>query len=364
MPRRGDNIYRRKDNRWEGRYPCGYTAKGKTRYHSVYGKTYAEVKEKMLQMQRKRQHASGNVRMTVKALFDEWLLSISSRAKESTIANYKMKIRKHLLPDFGGMKYEMLNAREVQLFVQRKLQSGLSPRYVADIIVVFKSMTKYVSREYDCYNPLINVSLPKASQKAAVRILEPDEQRRLIEYLNKNRNRTSLGVLMSLYTGLRIGELCSLRWSDVNIQKRTLAVSHTIQRISGGDENHATRLVVTEPKSASSVRTIPLPDCLLDMLKQFESGKDTFVLSGNDKPVEPRTMQYRFTAILKKTGLPSVHFHSLRHLFATNCIRLGFDVKSLSEILGHSSVEITLNRYVHSSFEQKRTCMERLSIAV
>lgn len=364
MPRRGDNIYKRKDNRWEGRYPCGYTAEGKTRYHSVYGKTYAEVREKMLQIQQKRRNTSQNIRMTVKALFDEWLLSISSRTKESTIANYKMKIRKHLLPDFGGMKYEMLNAREVQLFVQRKLQSGLSPRYVADILVVFKSMTKYVSREYDGCNPLINVALPKASPKAAVRILESDEQRRLTEYLNKNRSRTSLGVLMSLYTGLRIGELCSLRWNDVNIQKRTLTVRHTIQRISSAGENRATRLVITEPKSASSMRIIPLPDCILDILKQFESAKDTFVLSGIEDPVEPRTMQYRFTAILKKTGLPSVHFHSLRHLFATNCIRLGFDVKSLSEILGHSSVEITLNRYVHSSFEQKRTCMERLSIAV
>lgn len=363
MPRRGDNIYKRKDNRWEGRYPCGYTEEGKKKYRSVYGKTYTEVREKMTQMQKESHRSLPHTGLRVKDYFDEWLLSISGRIKESTLANYKMKIRKHLLPDFGGMKYEMLNTKEVQMFVQKRLQSGFSPKYVADILVVFKSMTKYVSREYGYDNPLINVTLPKTMKKSDVRILEPQEQQKLTNYLYQNRNRTDLGIMLSLYTGLRIGELCSLRWSDIDLKKRTLTVRHTLQRISCPDNGSATRLIITEPKSASSARMIPLPQCLLSFLQQFLSDKEDFVLSGTQNPIEPRTMQYRFAALLKKLGLPSVHFHSLRHLFATNCIQTGFDIKSLSEILGHSSVEITLNRYVHSSFEQKRNCMEKFSVA-
>lgn len=364
MSRRGDNIYKRKDNRWEGRYPCGYHADGKTKYRSVYGRSYTEVKEKLLQIQKQRMQTIKHTNLTVKALFEEWLLKISSHTKESTLANYQMKITKHLLPSFGGMRYDLLNAQMVHEFTKKKLKSGLSAKYVADILIVFKSMTKYVNREHGYHNPLVNVSLPKSSKKTDVRILDPKEQRQLTGYLDSNKNRTSLGVFLSVYTGIRIGELCALRWGDIDLNKRILTVRRTIQRISDREKENSTKLIIAAPKSLSSVRSIPIPECLLDRLKQFQSSQEDFVLSGNTKPVEPRTMQYRFASILKKANLPSVHFHSLRHLFATNCIKLGFDVKSLSEILGHSSVEITLNRYVHSSFEQKRICMERLSNAV
>lgn len=363
MPRRGDNIYKRKDNRWEGRYPVGYNADGKTKYRSVYGKTYTEVKEKLMQIQKKCTTEIKHTNLTVKVLFDEWILKISSHTKESTLANYRMKINKHLLPYFGGMRYDLLTASLVYDFIQKKLKAGLSPKYVADILIVFKSMTRYVSREHGYHNPLVNVALPKGGEKSAVKILESDEQHRLTTYLTRNMDKTSLGIFISLYTGLRIGELCGLKWGDIDLKKRILIVRRTVQRIGNSDEN-GTKLVITAPKSATSARSIPIPNCLINMLEKYQSGKDSFVLSGTSKPVEPRTMQYRFASILKKVNLPSVHFHSLRHLFATNCIKIGFDVKSLSEILGHSSVEITLNRYVHSSFEQKRICMEKLSMVV
>ena len=119
-------------------------------------------------------------------------------------------------------------------------------------------------------------------------------------------------------------------------------------------------MVITEPKSISSVREIPIPDCIFSLLRKFCSNGNFYILSGTEKPVEPRTMQYRFQSFLKKANLPSIHFHALRHMFATNCVELGFDVKSLSEILGHSGVEITLNRYVHSSLERKKAFMKKL----
>ena len=161
-------------------------------------------------------------------------------------------------------------------------------------------------------------------------------------------------------SGIRIGELCALQWKDIDLEKRILTVRKTIQRIQCRDNFKKTKLIITEPKSESSKRHIPIPEFMIEFLKKFQDKTEQYILSDNYKPIEPRTMQYRFAKILKNVNLPSVHFHALRHMFASNCIKLGFDVKALSEILGHSSVEITLNRYVHSSFEQKIEYMNRL----
>ena len=140
------------------------------------------------------------------------------------------------------------------------------------------------------------------------------------------------------------------------------SVRKTMQRIQCKNGTSKTKLIITDPKSEASRRRIPIPDCMMGFLSEFKASSDNYVLSGLLKPVEPRTMQYRFRSILKNVNLPSVHFHALRHCFASRCISLGFDVKALSELLGHSSVEITLNRYVHSSFEQKRDYMNRIEM--
>ena len=182
-------------------------------------------------------------------------------------------------------------------------------------------------------------------------------------YLNEEFDRNALGIALSLHTGIRIGELCALQWKDIDLTNRTITVRKTVQRIKCYGGKNKTKLVITEPKSASSARIIPIPDCLIVVLEKFKDNADKYVLSGKYSPVEPRTVQYRFASVLKKANLPSVHYHSLRHAFATNCISLGFDVKTLSEILGHSSVEITLNRYVHSSLDRKRACMDMVKWA-
>ena len=154
-----------------------------------------------------------------------------------------------------------------------------------------------------------------------------------------------------------------MQWKDVDLEKRILTVRKTMQRIQFPTEISKTKLIITDPKSESSRRRIPIPDCMVGFLHKFKEESGNYVLTGSKKPIEPRTMQYRFASILKNAKLPSVHFHALRHIFASSCIRLGFDVKALSELLGHSSVEITLNRYVHSSFEQKKEYMKRIKLA-
>ncbi len=301
--------------------------------------------------------------MTFYYLFSEWFRAISARTKESTIANYRMKAEKHLLPAFGELDCSEMTAPLVQEFISEKLENGLSARYVSDIMVLLKSVLRYAARTYQITNRIAYIVMPK-KKTAEIRVLTGEEQKKLEKHLILHQDRTSLGIALTLYTGIRIGELCALKWNDIDFENRVLSVRHTLQRINKSHESGKTQLVITEPKSTASQRMIPIPEFLIVMLKKFREPENTFILSGTEKPLEPRTMQYRFAAILKKEGLPPVHFHSLRHLFASNCIALGFDIKALSEMLGHSSVEITLNRYVHSSLEQKRKYMERFSSIV
>lgn len=358
MPRKGENIYKRKDGRWEGRCKSGENATGKPKYRSVYGKTYQEVKLKLIKLrsQPKNIVKSGNI--TVGELFSEWLSAIKLRVKPSTFANYQMKIDKHILPVFSHLHYEILDNQAVQKFISDKINDGLSAKYVSDIIIVFKSMAKYVSRVHGFRNALSDVILPKIAKKEMV-ILSEKQQKKLCGYLQKNPDITSVCILLSMYTGLRIGEICGLKWSDIDFEKSTIAVRRTVQRVNSAEKG--TKLMIGSPKSQASRRCIPVQKFLLDMLEKYRNEADFFVLSGSRKAVEPRTLQHRFKSILEKADLPSVNFHSLRHLFATNCIKVGFDVKTLSEILGHASVETTLNRYVHSSMEQKNKCMNLLS---
>lgn len=354
------NVYKRKDGRYEGRVYLGKGSDGKRKYKSYYGTSAEQVQEKY-------RSNCGNTavkpiiltNMTVKDLSLEWLDIISSHIKESTAANYRMKISKHLLPYFGNIICYELRGRQVYDFIDYLLRKGLSARYVSDIIVLFKSIYKYANREYNINNVVSGVALPK-KEYPDVYILSDKEQDILLKYLSENPCLTSLGICTCLFTGLRIGELCALQWDDIDFEKRTLTVRKTIQRIQVDKANKKTDLVITEPKSIKSRRVIPIPECLIKMLKEFRSDPEKYILTGKKKPIEPRTMQYRFAKVLRNVNLPSVHFHSLRHIFATRAISLGFDVKTLSELLGHSSIELTLNRYVHSSMEKKQMYMDKI----
>ncbi|MDE5559015.1 MAG: site-specific integrase [Ruminococcus sp.] len=359
MAKRGLNIYHRRDGRWEGRYKDGFRADGKPKYRSIYAKTYGEVKEILLKLKSAEQKTKSFCTLTVKQLFEEWLNMKKLCVKESTIANYVFKINKHLLTFFGGLKFSSLSPKLIYDFIQKKKSEGLSVKYISDMIVILKSLAKYTAKTYHCANKITDIELQKVP-KNELKLYSKEEQEILKSELFKEINPAKLGILLCLFSGIRIGELCALKWSDIDLSHGLLYVTKTCQRIKCGN---STKLVITTPKSTSSARVIPLPEFLLNTLKEFASSNlNEYFLSGTEKITEPRTMQYRFKSILKKVNLPSTNFHSLRHIFATNCIALGFDVKTLSEILGHGTVEITLNRYVHSSMSRKRECMELLNI--
>lgn len=364
MSKRGLNIYKRRDGRYEGRYANGYRENGKTKYRSIYGKTYAEVKDKLLQIKAKVIAPTFESGLTVKKLFTEWLSAKLTHTKASTYANYAFKVEKHLIPAFGSLRIEKLTPNKVYDFIVDKRNKGLSNKYISDLIIALKNMTRYASRVHRCVNLIVDVELPK-EEKHELDLYNKSEQSRLKSALLNNMDITKLSVMLALYTGVRIGELCGLKWSDIDFSTKTVHIYHTVQRIRTNSKANRTELIVSAPKSQSSVRTIPLPDFIIDMLKAFKpSNTNLFIVTMSNKLPDPRTMQYRFKALLTSVGLRKLNFHSLRHMFATNCIELGFDVKTLSEILGHSSVEITLNRYVHSSMERKRQCMDMLSLDV
>ena len=350
-----NSIYKRNDGRFEGRIQLGRDENGTRKYVSFFGRTREEVNKKMNEY-RKKSVDFQSTALTLVEVFESWKRRISFKLKESTLANYAMKAYKHLFPYFDKKSLSEITSDDIYAFIEKKLASGLSNRYVSDILTLLKCLFKYAAKTLHIANPMDDVDF-KREKTPEIRLLDADEETRLGRFLAENPSRTAMGIILCKATGLRIGELCALTWGDIDLEKRILTVRHTIQRIQVRNGSRKTKIIMTEPKSESSKRSIPIPEFLVKILKEYCGKSKEFVLSGTEKPVEPRTMQNRFAKILKNAKLPSVHFHALRHMFATKCIQLGFDMKTLSELLGHSGVEITMNLYVHSSFDRKRECM-------
>lgn len=373
MPRKGENIYKRKDGRWEGRYIRSRAGSGKAEYGYAYGKTYGEVKQKLLCMKALAQQH--NVKQNAqpilyRALLDDWLRSSKLSIKESTYAHYAYLIRAHLKPRLGNLPLSQLTTQAVEEFIASRLndgrldgRGGLAPKTVTDILTVIKSTVEYA--EYNGHEVACNLKKLSVKKEKEMRVLTVTEQAALLRTLTKQMDPCKFGVILSLYTGIRIGELCALTWEDLRLTESVLKVRKTMQRIQETEAGAArrTKIVITEPKSACSVREIPLPPFLVDMAQQFSAPPQAFVLTGDARRfIEPRTMQNRFRSYVAESGIEKANYHATRHTFATRCIEVGFEIKSLSEILGHANVNITLNRYVHPSFALKCSNMNKLTL--
>lgn len=374
MPRKGENIYKRKDGRWEGRYILFHDAGHKAKYAYVYGKTYGEVKRKMTEEKRKDKKVNSppNQSLTYNELLDIWLRSTQLNTKESTRARYTHLINTHIKPELGLYLLSQLSTEIIEAFIEQQLiggrldkRGGLSPKTVTDILTIVKSTIEYA--RYKDIPTICNLSkLSVKKKEKEMRVLSQTEQDSLTKVLVNEMDRYKFGVLLSLYTGIRIGELCALQWEDFCVPQTTLKIRKTMQRIQdlGNGSIAKTKIVITEPKSQCSVREIPLPSFIIDIAKPFISNPKAYILTGNDRYVEPRTMQNRFKSYVNESGIDDANFHALRHTFATRCVEVGFEIKSLSEVLGHANVNITLNRYVHSSFELKYSNMNKLNLTL
>ncbi|MBQ8599969.1 MAG: site-specific integrase [Clostridia bacterium] len=364
MPRRGECIYKRKDGRWEARYVREIGPDGKKKYGSVYAESYRAVKEKQqyfLLSPIRQQHHSAQFRVT--ELLARWLNHVQFQVKKSTYCKYEGLCRNHIQPEIGSVPLALVSREMIERFAEKQRVGGrlrggtLSVKTVNDILIVLGLSFDFAEEEY-------GLSMPKVSflreEKKEARVLSREEQERLTAELLTDMDLFKFGALLALHTGLRIGELCALLWEDMT--ETYIVVNKTMQRLSKAEGK--TEVIIDSPKSKTSRRIVPLPSFLFPYIERFRQSGGYVIHAPKSVHSEPRTVQQKFREITRRLGLEEVTFHTLRHTFATRCVEVGFDIKTLSEILGHADVKTTLNRYVHSSFELKQRNMEKLSLSV
>ena len=369
MAKKGENIYKRKDGRWEGRCISGRKPDGSVKYASVYGKSYREVKALLEKHKGQRIKPIPPCNLTVKLLMETWLSLRVTVVKESTYQRYEALINCHILPYLGGVRVNNLTAQMISDYIQ-KLQKegridgrgGLSEKTVCDVLCVFRSAIKFAAKNNDINaNDLFDIATPTIKQKR-VDTLGDAEYETMIRSIYAEPDLNGAAYLLALNLGLRLGEVCGLKWSDINFAERLLYINRTVIRLKSG--NH-TKLMVQTPKTESAVRILPVPAEILVFLIKLKNTRapDAYVFTGSRTiPQEPRTLEARFKRFLSDHGLRSIHFHTLRHTFATRCVEHGIDAKTISEILGHANVKTTLQLYVHPSMSYKREAVESVTV--
>lgn len=281
--------------------------------------------------------------------------------KRSTMSAYLLILENHLLPVFGEMCE--INEDAVQSFVITKLGTGLSHKSVRDMLIVLKMVARYGARHGLFNHPDWEVKFPTEQAAQELSVLSISHQRKLMSFIAHNFTFRNLGVLICLHTGMRIGEVCALQWSDIDVAGGIITVSKTIERIYVVDgEKKYTELVISTPKTKNSHREIPMTKELIKLIKPFKTvvNKEFFVLTNEANPTEPRTYRNYYKKLLKMLEIPAIKFHGLRHSFATRCIESQCDYKTVSVILGHANIATTLNLYVHPNMEQKKRCLDKM----
>ena len=299
--------------------------------------------------------------MVIKEIAVLWKDNKKQFVKESTYSVYCLLLTNHIIPFFGERK-EFVES-DVQRFVLESLKDGLSEKTIKDIIVVIKMIQKFGAKNKLMSFNQIDVLFPASSTKKELEIMSKDNQKKLFEYLKENFSFKNLGIVICLCTGIRIGELCALTWNCFDMENNIVKIRHTVQRIYVVDEKiKYTKLVLNEPKTRESNRDIPLSAELLKFIKPLMKvvKGDFYVLSNDEKPIEPRTYRNYYKKILKKLDIPYIKFHGLRHSFATRCIESKNSVKTVSVILGHSNITTTMNLYVHPDNAEKKRCIEKM----
>ena len=312
---------------------------------------------------------------------DRWLSANSARLKPSSRAKYRTDIENHIKPFFGDKLPGEILPEEIDGFTRSLLTGkGLSPKTVRSILTLFHSILSYTGKRSGGKLPDVEITYPKSFRKNT-RVLDEKEESALVQLLAREMDACKFGVYLALRTGMRIGEICALRWCDISFEAAAISVCHTALRLprgnacqadpdrpsaAAGDDGGAlalsrTELVIGTPKSESSLRLIPLMPDIATLCERFRPEEPgAFLLTGTDRCMDPRKLQRHLKKYLEECGIPEAHFHTLRHTFATRCVEAGFDVKTLSEILGHSNIGITMNLYVHPNLDLKRENMNRL----
>ena len=369
MSRKGENIYHRKDGRWEARYIRSRSEDGKAVYGYVYGKTYKEAREKRLHamiIPIRKNPGKRNAKM-FSALSASWLTENKPKWKESTMRKYEQQLITYLIPAFGNRPFCSITTDEMSGFFSRLIAkdcgAGLSPSTVRPLLSIMKQIREHAARSGipSVFDPS-QIRIAGERRNLKTRAFSREEQKKLVEEITAHPDPYGMGVLLCLFTGIRLGELCALKWEDLDLEGSRLSITKTLQRISTGNASGSrTALVVDSTKTASSTRVIPIMEELAVFLrKRVIPG--AFFLSGDlTKPADPRVMEKHFKKLLKQCGVEDADFHATRRTFATRCVEKGVDAKTLSELLGHSDISTTLRYYVHPSMAHKKASVELLT---
>lgn len=292
----------------------------------------------------------------------KWLNEKKSYVKESTYANYSYIVYNYIIPYVGNYNVKKLNKKVLQDLILNLHEKSLSNKTIKDIIMVIKSSLRKVFEENKIKSFSLKLVYPKEKNIKTMNVLSKNEQHILMEYIIKNISDKNVGILLSLLCGLRIGEVCALKWENIDLENKIIHITKTIQRIYIKENNTIlSKVVITNPKTIKSNRDIPINDFMYEKLINLRKNNNVFVLSGNAQYIEPRTYRNYFTKILKSLNLRHFKYHALRHTFASNLISLKIDYKTVSELLGHSNISLTLNLYVHPSNQDKLECIDILT---
>ena len=296
--------------------------------------------------------------MTMDEIYERFVIERKDEIKPSTMSAYMMTYVKKIRPVFGKSDVIEVKTPMVQEWVD-SLSQSLSPHSVRDCYVLFKSMIRWHYAKEDKKSPAFKVKFPH-EEKKELEVYSRAEQKKLVSYIEEHPGIREFGILLCLSTGMRIGELCGLKWEDVDFDKNCINIRRTVERCYN-IESRKTTVYIGPPKSMSSRRTIPIPRPLVQKMKKMTGlvKPDYYILSGKTKPEEPRTYRNFFVSLLEHAGVRRLKFHGLRHSFATLMVESKADIKTLSTILGHSGIEITMDTYVHPSNESKRNQMAK-----
>lgn len=305
--------------------------------------------------------------MKLNEWLDIWLNKyVKHTIKAKTYFTYQNMIRLHITPILGDIEISEINAEILQSFMNEKIEHGnlLNGKSLStSSVLAIKSILKqaltfalklgFIEKDYFTF-----ISIPRKMEKE-VDAFELVDQKRIEEYCLQSTKNNYFGIILCLYTGIRIGELLALSWSDIDFERKLLFIKHTIITIK---EDGVTKTILQEPKTKYSKRVIPLPSNILSYLKKIKKkSKSQFLITTHcNGVVSIRSYQRTFDRILKRCHIVHKNFHALRHTFATRALECGMDVKTLSEILGHKNASITLNRYSHSLMNHKITMMNKI----
>ncbi len=307
-----------------------------------------------------------------KTKFQDWAIiwgrDKRNYVKESTYATYMIMLQNHLIPELGRYYVEDIEKDMIQKMIIKlrrrgrvDRQGGLSDKSVRDIVTILKNCL----RDYGIDDSRIYrknaLQYPANDKISKMQVLSADMYEKMMISIKREMDFEALGYAISLYTGMRIGEVCALKWGDIDMERGLISVTKTLQRVYFKEgEKGKTKVIIGSPKSRAAVRDIPISCALEELLLQRVGREECYLLSGTTEAIEPRLYRKHFEKFLKRNGLEPIRFHSLRHTFATRCIERGADCKTVSCLLGHASVSMTLNLYVHPQWAQKKDCVERI----